>query len=70
MFPIATLASLTEKELSRMLDDRTQRRLERLLDQAEESADQENRADVPRFARQALRIDSENVDAANLISLA
>ena len=40
-----------------MLGDRMQRRLERLLDQAEESADQENWADVLRFARQALRIE-------------
>ena len=48
-----------------MLGDRMQKRLNRLLDEAEEAADREDWAKVGQLARQALLIDAGNSDASD-----
>ncbi len=53
-----------------MLGDRMQKRLNRLLDEAEEAADREDWAKVGQLARQALLIDAGNSDASDFLRLA
>ena len=53
-----------------MPSDRIQRRIERLLDEAEEAADQRNWEEVGRLSRQVLALDGDNEDAPALISAA
>ena len=51
-----------------MASERMQRRIERLLDQADEAADRREWAEVQRLAEDILLIDSANADAeASLI---
>ena len=53
-----------------MLGDRMKRRLERLLDEAEEAADAGNWSKVHEVATQVLFIDESNVDAKDFLQLA
>ena len=54
-------------EASPVLGDRMAKRLERLLDQAEQAADGEDWARVGQLARQALLIDADDVNALDFL---
>ena len=51
-----------------MTSERIQRRIERLLDQVEEAANQEKWEAVCRLSRQILVLDSDNADARTNVS--
>ena len=53
-----------------MLSERVQRRIDRLLDQAEEAADKADWTALADFARRVLLIDAENADAKTLLTMA
>ena len=53
-----------------MVSERIQRRIDRLLDQVEEAADQEDWLSVLRLTRQVLELDSENRDAQTFLEVA
>ncbi|MEE8362823.1 MAG: serine/threonine-protein kinase, partial [Dehalococcoidia bacterium] len=53
-----------------MLSERVQRRIDRLLDQAEEAADREDWAGLADYARAVLVADSENADAKTFLAMA
>ena len=53
-----------------MLSERAQRRIERLLDQMDEAADQKDWALVQEHARDVLALDPDNVDARDFLSAA
>ena len=53
-----------------MPSERIQRRVDRLLDRAEEAADVRDWTEVEQIAREALTLDPENGDAAALIESA
>ena len=52
-----------------MASERMQRRIERLLDQADEAADRREWAEVQRLAEDILLIDSANADAEAFLEL-
>jgi hypothetical protein len=53
-----------------MTSERAQRRIERLLDEAEAAADRDEWPEVARLARQVLRFDAQNVDAQAFLEAA
>ena len=52
-----------------MTSERLQRRIDRLLDQAEEAADERDWSTVAESARMVLRLDAENRDAVGLLAM-
>ena len=52
-----------------MATERLQRRIDRLLDQIEEAADQNDWENVLRLAKQVLYLDFENVDAKTFLGM-
>ena len=53
-----------------MVSERLQRRIDRLLDQAEEAADGQNWSDVRRLSNEVLGLDPDNDDAPGLLRAA